>query len=303
MRLVVLAKQVPDTAAVTADAMKPDGTVNRAALPTIVNPDDLNALEMALQIRERMGGEVFVVTMGPHSAAELLRDALYRGADRGILISDRRAAASDTLATSYILAKAVQHLGDVDCIICGRQAIDGDTAQVGPQVAEKLRLPQVTFVDRLLEVTRHSLRLRRTLDSSTEEVEVPRPCLITVTGEANTPRPHGARRLMRYKKARTLWEIERALSTEGTRGESDADRERCVRERVAALQETRCYLEQWGLDTIGVDLAWCGRNGSPTKVTRVQGIVLKGTGYQDIPPSREGIRDLVHQLISDHTIG
>ena len=138
-RLVVLAKQVPDTSEVTAEMMKADGTVNRAALPTIVNPDDLHALEMALEVKDRRGGgEVVVMTMGPPAAAGLLRDMLYRGADRGILITDRRAAASDTLATSYILGKAIGHLGAFDAIFCGRQAIDGDTAQTGPQVAQKV---------------------------------------------------------------------------------------------------------------------------------------------------------------------
>jgi len=118
--------------------MKADGTVNRAALPTIFNPEDLHALEIALQVRDRFGGSVTVLTMGPPKAADVLRDCLFRGADRAILITDRRAAASDTLATSYILSQAVRTIGKYDLVFCGRQAIDGDTAQVGPQLAEKL---------------------------------------------------------------------------------------------------------------------------------------------------------------------
>ncbi|MFO7768755.1 MAG: electron transfer flavoprotein subunit beta/FixA family protein [bacterium] len=292
LRLAVLAKQVPDTSEVTADAMKADGTVNRSALPTIVNPEDLNALEMALRIRERMGGEVHVLTMGPPAAADLLRDALYRGADRGILITDRRAAASDTLATSYILARAVEHLDEVDLVLCGRQAIDGDTAQVGPQTAEKLGLPQLTYAEDLVEVTPTRLTVRRKMGDAEEVVSAPLPCLVTVTGEANTPRPHGARRLMIYKRARSPLEVEQEMGRDGDPGAV-----------IEHLRSAGLLLEQWDLDEIGADLAWCGRDGSPTKVKRVQGIVLKGEGRTQVEPSREGVRELVHELIVDHTIG
>lgn len=288
LRFAVLAKQVPDTAQVTANAMKEDGTVNRAALPTIVNPEDLNALEMALQLRERLGGEVVVLTMGPPTAADLLRDALFRGADRGVLITDRKAAASDTLATSYILACAVKHMGGADVVFCGRQAIDGDTAQVGPQVAEKLGLPQVTFVAGLIEAFPGTLRVRRLAGGVEETIEVAMPCLLTITDEANIPRPHGARRLMRYKHARCPRELEREESFPLSREEMEA---------------RGLLLEQWNLETIGADPTWCGRDGSPTKVKRVQGVVLTGSGRQTVEPTREGIRDMVHQLITDHTIG
>jgi electron transfer flavoprotein beta subunit len=140
---VVLVKQVPDTANVSADAMKDDGTVNRAALPAIFNPEDLHALEAALEVKDRFGGTVTVVTMGPPKAGDILRECVYRGADRGILVTDRRAAGSDTLATSYILSRAVKTIDNVDMVFCGRQAIDGDTAQVGPQCAEKLGITQI----------------------------------------------------------------------------------------------------------------------------------------------------------------
>ena len=138
LKIVVLAKQVPDTRNVGKDAMKADGTVNRAALPAIFNPEDLNALEQALRIKDKIEGTtVHILTMGPGRAAEIIREAMYRGADGGYLLSDRAFAGSDTLATSYALACALRNL-QTDLLICGRQAIDGDTAQVGPQVAEKL---------------------------------------------------------------------------------------------------------------------------------------------------------------------
>jgi electron transfer flavoprotein beta subunit len=158
---IVCIKQVPDTANVTADAMKADGTVNRAALPTIFNPDDLRALEIALQVRDQHGGTVTVISMGPPKAADALRECLYRGADRVVLLTDRRAAASDTLATSYILARAIKTVGRYDFVFCGRQAIDGDTAQVGPQCAEKLGIPQVTYLEKLVELRDRTARIRR----------------------------------------------------------------------------------------------------------------------------------------------
>lgn len=149
LKIVVLAKQVPDTRNVGKDAMKADGTVNRAALPAIFNPEDLNALEQALRLKDTIEGTtVHVLTMGPGRAAEIIREAMYRGADGGYLLSDRAFAGSDTLATSYALSCALRNL-EYDLIICGRQAIDGDTAQVGPQVAEKLALPQVTYAEEI----------------------------------------------------------------------------------------------------------------------------------------------------------
>ena len=171
MRIVVLVKQVPDTKNVTGEVMKPDGTVNRGALAAIFNPEDLNALEMGLEMKERFGGEVIVLTMGPPRAAEILKDSLCRGADRVILLSDRRFAASDTLATSYTVAQAITtHLAPYDVVLCGRQAIDGDTAQVGPQAAEKLGIAQVTYADRILDFDGTKLTIRRDLGRSQEVV-------------------------------------------------------------------------------------------------------------------------------------
>ena len=148
---VVLVKQVPDTKRVTGQAMNDDGTVNRAALPAIFNPEDLNALELALDIKDQFGGTVTVMTMGLPTATDVLRAGLFRGADQAILVTDRRCAASDTLATSYILSCGVKKLNP-DIVLCGRQAIDGDTAQVGPQIAEKLDLAQITYVEDLVSL-------------------------------------------------------------------------------------------------------------------------------------------------------
>ncbi len=302
-RLIVLAKQVPDTSEVTAEMMKADGTVNRAALPTIVNPDDLHALEMALEVKDRRGeGEVVVMTMGPPAAAGLLRDMLYRGADRGILITDRRAAASDTLATSYILGKAIEHLGPFDAIFCGRQAIDGDTAQTGPQVAQKVGVAQVTFVDGLLDVGESVLRLSRDLGHASEVVETPLPCLLTVMDTANVPRPHRARRVMRYKKARARIEVEKAASKAINAKEDPEAHAELVATTLAELSQHGILIEQWDLDRIECDMMWCGRAGSPTKVGKVRSIVMQSSERQDVPATREGIRDLVHELIIEHTI-
>ncbi|MDE6424280.1 MAG: electron transfer flavoprotein subunit beta/FixA family protein, partial [Muribaculaceae bacterium] len=151
LNIIVLAKQVPDTRNVGKDAMKADGTVNRAALPAIFNPEDLNALEQALRLKEaNPGSKVTILTMGPARAAEIIREGMFRGADGGIVLSDRAFAGSDTLATSYAISAAIRKIGDYDIIIGGRQAIDGDTAQVGPQVAEKLGLPLITYAEEIL---------------------------------------------------------------------------------------------------------------------------------------------------------
>jgi electron transfer flavoprotein beta subunit len=287
---IVCVKQVPDTARVTADAMKADGTVNRSALPAIMNPDDLHALEAALAIREQHGGTVTAITMGPLGAAEVLRECLYRGADRVLLINDRRAAASDTLATSYILSQAIRKLGAHDIVFCGRQAIDGDTAQVGPQLAEKLGLVQVTYLDRFLELADRTARVRRDVGNGWEVLEVRLPVLVTILDTANRPRPPSARRVMRCKRARTAGEVKRGIA-------EDAEAQ------IEALRADDLLLEQWDLDDIDADLQWCGVNGSPTKVHRVQSIVLTKAGYKEIPPTEPGISEMVHELIVDHTLG
>jgi electron transfer flavoprotein beta subunit len=299
---VVCVKQVPDTANVTADAMREDGTVNRAALPTVFNPEDLHALEVALQVRDRFGGTVTAISMGPPKAADVLRDCMYRGADRAILITDRRAAASDTLATSYILSRAIRTLGQYDFVFCGRQAIDGDTAQVGPQCAEKLGIPQVTYLERLLDVSGRTARIRRNVGNGWEVLEVDLPVLVTVLDMAGEPRPPAARRVMKYKRARVRAELAAAVKVENedaSAEELDAEIER----RCEPLRARGLMLDQWDLDDIEADLSWCGLNGSPTKVHRIQAIVLTKEGYTEIPATEEGVRGLVRELVKDHTLG
>ena len=299
---IVCVKQVPDTANVTAEAMKDDGTVNRSALPAIFNPDDLYALETALQLKDEHGGTVTAVTMGPPKASEVLRECLCRGADRAILLTDRRAAASDTLATSYILSQAVKTIGRYDLVFCGRQAIDGDTAQVGPQCAEKLGLPQVTYLEQVVDLSGDAIRIRRNVGSGWEIVEAGLPVLITVLETASQPRPPAARRMMRMKRART-----RAELTGQLRGElpdaSDEQREAEVRRRADALEQRGLLIEQWDLDDVGADLSRCGLAGSPTKVHRIQAIVLTKEGHTEIAPTEEGVRQLIHELVVDRTLG
>jgi electron transfer flavoprotein beta subunit len=285
---VVLAKQVPDTKAITGKAMNDDGTVNRAALPAIFNPEDLNAMETALQIKQLHGGTVTVITMGLPSACEVLRQSLYRGADRAILITDRRAAASDTLATSYILSCAIKKLDNYDVVLCGRQAIDGDTAQVGPQLAEKLGITQITYVEEIQQLSGSTITARRSIGSGWEQVQARLPVLMTVMDTANQPRPAGARWMMQYKKARSLSEMQK----DGA-GENE----------IEALRKKGLLIEQWDLDHIQADLKWCGRSGSPTKVNRIQSVVLTADTHKNIEPTDAGIRQMVHELIEDHTIG
>ncbi len=298
---VVCVKQVPDTARITGEAMKEDGTVNRSALPAIFNPEDLNALEEALAIRDAHGGTVTVVTMGLPAACEVLRESLFRGADRVILITDRRAAASDTLATSYILSCAVSKL-DPDIVLCGRQAIDGDTAQVGPQLAEKLHLPLVTYLEELTGIEDGTATIRRNVGNGSELVRCKLPALVTVMDTANTPRPPAARKTMKQKKARSPAEIAKAVTNEmpdaPEQDQADETQKRCD-----ALAAQGLLIEQWDLDTLQADLTWCGRDGSPTKVHRIQSVVVTGGEYHEVEPTDEGIAGLMAELIHDHTIG
>jgi electron transfer flavoprotein beta subunit len=299
---IVCVKQVPDTANVTIDTMKDDGTVNRAALPAIFNPEDLYALEVALEVKDTYGGTVTAITMGPPKAADVLRDCLHRGADRTILITDRRAAASDTLATGYILSQAIRTIGRYDLVFCGRQAIDGDTAQVGPQCAEKLGIGQVTYLERLVGLSDRTVRIRRNIGHGWEVVETRLPALVTVLQTANQPRPPAAKRVIRFKRAR----VEAELAAEVRRDMPDAaeeSRQAEVRRRSEALKQAGLLIEQWDLDRIGADLSRCGVAGSPTKVFRVQAIVLTKEGYTEIPPTEEGVGRMIHELVVDRTLG
>jgi len=293
-KCVVLIKQVPDTKRITGEAMNDDGTVRRSALPAIFNPEDLNALESALQIKDKYDGHVTVITMGLPAASAILRESLYRGADEAVLITDRRCAASDTLATSYILSCAVKRI-DYDIVLCGRQAIDGDTAQVGPQLAEKLGVTQITYVEELEELKGKSITARRNIGNGRQQVRAKLPVLLTVTGDANEPRVAAARRTMKYKNARTPIEIEQEDRGQKTEG-------RGQRSEVRKLKEKGLLIKQWDLDELEADLNWCGMSGSPTKVHKIQSVVLAAKESREFEPSDKGIADMIHELIEEKTI-
>ena len=299
---VVCVKQVPDTSNITGEAMKADGTVNRAALPTIFNPEDLNALEAALAVRDTYGGTVTAIAMGPPAACDVLRECLFRGADRGILLTDRRAAASDTLATSYILSRAIKTIGAYDFVFCGRQAIDGDTAQVGPQLAEKLGIPQITYYEQLIDLKDRTVRVRRNVVNGWEILESRLPVLVPVIDLANVPRPSAARRVMRYKRARSPVEIAGEIKKQMPEA-SEAQTAQESAKRLEPLKAQGLTLEQWTLDDIKADLNWCGLAGSPTKVHRVQSIVLTKEGFTQVEATQEGVRKMIHELVVDRTLG
>ena len=286
--IVVLAKQVPDTRNVGKDAMKADGTINRAALPAIFNPEDLNALEQALQLKDKNpGSTITLLTMGLPKAAEVIRESLYRGADTGIVLTDRALAGADTLATSYAIATAIKHLGKYDIIFGGRQAIDGDTAQVGPQVAEKLGLPQVTYAESVKVEDGKAIVTRR-LESGVETVECPLPLVVTVNGSADACRPRNARLIQKYKYAVTPSE-KAALSPE-----------------KAALVDQRAFLnlKEWSAAEIEADLEQCGLAGSPTKVKNVVNVVVAAKESKVIDGNDEaGLEALIQDLMAEHTIG
>jgi electron transfer flavoprotein beta subunit len=298
---VVLIKQVPDTKRITGEAMNEDGTVNRGALPAIFNPEDLNALELALKIKDEFGGRITVMTMGLPAASEILRDSLFRGADDAVLITDMRCAASDTLATSYILSYAVKKVGDCDIVLCGRQAIDGDTAQVGPQLAEKLGLTQITYVEELVELDGKTITTRRNIGNGWQQVRTKLPVLLTVTGDANEPRVAAAKKMMKYKKARTPVEVQKRIKAENPEAD-EADIRALAEHKCSELEEKGLLIKQWDLDFIGADLSWCGRSGSPTKVHRIQSIVLAVKESKDVEPDEQGISGMIHELIEDRII-
>jgi len=291
---VVLVKQVPDTSNITGQAMKDDGTVNRAALPAIFNPDDLNALEMALNVKDEHGGRVTVLTMGPLRAAEVLRESLYRGADQVILLSDRKFAGSDTLTTSYALKCAVEKIGDYDLVFCGRQAIDGDTAQVGPQVAEKLSLPQITYAECIQSLEGKVIVVERAFPMGKETVKCTLPCLLTVVGSTNRPRPPSADRLLTFKLAAIPQEYSALLKKWP---------EFKTKEALGSyLGERGLKIPVWDGADININYDKVGLSASPTKVSKIDYIILESEESKDIEASRVGIEALVEELVSDYTI-
>jgi electron transfer flavoprotein beta subunit len=292
---VVLVKQVPDTHNLSGEVMTKEGTMNRSALPTIFNPEDLNALEMALSVRERHGGTVTVITMGPPKAADILRDALMRGADQVILLTDRKFAGADTLATSYALQCAVRKAGNFDLVFCGRQAIDGDTAQVGPQLAEKLGIPQITYAEKIVELADEKITIQRALDSGSEMVRCKLPCLLTVVGSANSPRPASARRWIECKLAAIPAEYA-ALRQRWPEFESDAALE-------AYLDQHDLKIPVWSAADVGAEDARCGLAGSPTQVHKINFVVLQGTESKTVPPTPAGIASMVQELIQEYIVG
>jgi len=286
--IVVLAKQVPDTRNVGKDAMKADGTVNRAALPAIYNPEDLNALEQALRLKSKIkGATVQILTMGPARAAEIIRESMYRGADGGYLLSGREFAGSDTLATSYALACAIRKMGKVDLIICGRQAIDGDTAQVGPQVAEKLGLPQITYAEEILDLADNKITVKRRLERGIEVVRGTLPILVTVNGSAANCRPRHAKLTLKYKHA----------ATPSEKQEQGSD--------YTELYDAHPYLNitEWGVIDIEHDIKWLGLTGSPTKVKQIENVVFTAKESKRLTAADLEIESLMKELIANHTIG
>jgi electron transfer flavoprotein beta subunit len=283
MKIVVLAKQVPDTRNVGKNAMKEDGTVNRAALPAIFNPEDLNALEQALQLKDRHSGtSVHLLTMGPSRAADIIREGLFRGADGGVLLTDRKFAGADTLATSYALSQALLKMKP-DLVLAGRQAIDGDTAQVGPQVAEKLGIPQVTYAEEILDYSGKSITIKRRIENGVESVVSTLPVVITVHGSAAACRPRNAKCLLKYKRATTATERKE--------------------QNLGDIEHNYLDIPEWGVADVGGDEQQFGLSGSPTKVKKVENIVFQAKATKRLSSSDKDVEELILELIENHTIG
>ncbi|WP_297091643.1 electron transfer flavoprotein subunit beta/FixA family protein [uncultured Draconibacterium sp.] len=286
--IIVLAKQVPDTRNVGKDAMKADGTVNRAVLPAIFNPEDLNALEQALRIKDQYPeSTIKILTMGPGRAADIIREGLYRGADGGVLLTDRAFAGSDTLATSYAIGQALKTMGKIDIIVAGRQAIDGDTAQVGPQVAEKLGLLQVTYVEEIVDLKGKNITVKRRLENGVETVKAPLPLVITVNGSAPDCRSRNAKRLMKYKRARTVTELQK----------ENEDYTVLYNERPDLM------IQEMTVNDIESDASQLGLTGSPTKVKSIENVVLQAKDSKVISGEDAEIEEMMLELIKSHTIG
>ncbi|MDR0582644.1 MAG: electron transfer flavoprotein subunit beta/FixA family protein, partial [Prevotellaceae bacterium] len=243
-----------------------------------------NALEQALRLKDRIpGSTIYLLTMGPGRAADIIREGLFRGADGGVLLTDRKFAGADTLATSYALAQAIRKINP-DIIIAGRQAIDGDTAQVGPQVAEKLHWPQVTYAEEILSYDGRKLQIKRRLERGVETVSAPLPLVITVHGSAPACRSRHAKQLMKYKRAKTLSEFQEAGNNT-----YDSDLPDYLR------------ITEWGVGDVGGDEQQFGLSGSPTKVKKIENIVFQAKESKRLTAS--DVDTLIKELMDNHTIG
>jgi electron transfer flavoprotein beta subunit len=291
---IVLVKQVPDTANISGKVMNDDGTVNRSKLPAVLNAEDRTALELALQVRDRFGGRVTVLSMGPPRASDVLRECLYMGADSACLVSDRKFAGADTLATSYVLSNAIRKLAPYDLVFAGRQAIDGDTAQVGPQTAEKLGITQITYTESILEISDGVIRAKRRIDGGYEILEARLPTLLTVIKGAAIPRPFSAKRLMAFKNARTLIDLEKLVEDNSLL---------YLDKLVEESQKRNLYIDTFTADDLDVRPERCGLKGSPTRVYKIDSVVLAGRDKQNIEPTRDGLASLVDTLVRDHILG
>lgn len=291
---IVLVKQVPDTTNISGQVMKEDGTVNRAKLPAIFNFEDKVALEFALQIKDRCGGKVTALTMGPPRASDVLRDCLFMGADEAYLITDRKFAGADTLATSYVLSEAIRKIGAFDFVLAGRQAIDGDTAQVGPQTAEKLGIPQITYAEKLIDIRDDCVRVRRKIDGGYEILESRLPVLLTVLKDAAEPRPFSAKRVMAYKNAKSLLELEKL---------AEGNSLLYIDKLVYEYKNRSLFIPTLTADDLHIDVSRCGIKGSPTKVYSVESVVLSGNEPTKIENSKAGMATLIDALLEDRILG
>ncbi|GAB4298692.1 MAG: electron transfer flavoprotein subunit beta/FixA family protein [Ignavibacteriaceae bacterium] len=293
---IVLVKQVPDTANISGKVMKDDGTVNRAKLPAIFNYEDKVALEMALLVKDHYGGKVTAVTMGPPRASDILRECLYMGADEVYLISDRKFAGADTLATSYVLSEAVKKINNFHFVFAGRQAIDGDTAQVGPQTAAKLNIPQITYAEEIIRIDekQKTITVKRKIEGGYQILVSKFPVLITVLKDSTEPRPFSAKRIMAFKSAKSLLDLEKMAEENSLL---------YIDKLVHEFESRNLLIKTLTMDDLKLDGNRCGIKGSPTKVHKVESVVLGGSNHIKIEPTKAALGELVDQLMKDHIFG
>jgi electron transfer flavoprotein beta subunit len=273
MNVIVLAKQVPDTQRISGELMTAQGTINRDSMPAIFNPDDLFALEAALQIKDAYPDTtVNVISMGPPAAAAVLKECLYRGADFTALVSDRALAGADTQATSYTLACAIEKTGAFDLILCGRQAIDGETAQVGPQTAEKLGINQITCVSKIenIDTAKKEITAIHSIDGGTEKLKAAMPLLLSFSSEGEPLRPASIKKALTYKNI---------TPAEGGKP-----------------------LALWDLAAINADPQKCGSAGSPTRVKSLDSVVPASADIMYIEPTDTGIAGLIQRLTEERAL-